>query len=194
MVLTCSQYENMSKEELIQGLTDINSSFVNDINAKLTGLLEKYNEFNSKYDKVYSELQQCKSFNFHLLNRIIQLEHSAVTNSHYNRRETTEVNPVPAEIQDDVLEARICKALSLTGVNIAPEDLHAWHRMKRWDRAIIEFKCHKQKQSIIYKHKNLGTKSQELSNLKFLERLFVSESMSLENHSSLHINVNNSRV
>ena len=30
MVLTRSQYENMSKEELIQELTDINSSFVNE--------------------------------------------------------------------------------------------------------------------------------------------------------------------
>ena len=53
MVLTRSQYENISKEELIQELTDINSSFLNDINAKLTGLLEKFNEFTSKYDKVY---------------------------------------------------------------------------------------------------------------------------------------------
>ena len=58
MVLTQSQYENMSKEELIQELTDINSSFVNDINAKLTGLSEKFKEFTSKYGKVYSELQQ----------------------------------------------------------------------------------------------------------------------------------------
>ena len=55
MVLTRSQYENMSKEELIQELTDINSSFVNDINAKLTDLSERFNEFTSKYDKVYSE-------------------------------------------------------------------------------------------------------------------------------------------
>ena len=38
MVLTQSQYENMSKEELIQELTDINSSFINNINAKLTCL------------------------------------------------------------------------------------------------------------------------------------------------------------
>ena len=52
MVLTCGQYENMSEEELIQELADINSSFVNDINAKVTGLLEKFNEFTSKYDKV----------------------------------------------------------------------------------------------------------------------------------------------
>ena len=59
MVLTRSQYENMSKEELIQELTDINSSFVNDINTKLCSLEEKLNDFLSKYDNVNSELQQC---------------------------------------------------------------------------------------------------------------------------------------
>ena len=181
MVLTRSQYENMSKEELIQELTDINSSFVNDINAKLTDLSERFNEFTSKYDKVYSELQQCKSFNSHLLTRIIQLERNVVTNSQYNRRETIELNPVPAEIHEDVLEESICKALSLTGFNVVPEDLHACHRMKRSDRVIVKFKCRKQKQSLIYKRKNFGTKSQELANLKFLGRLFVSESMPNEN-------------
>ena len=43
MVLTRSQYENMSKEELIQELTNINSSFVDDINAKLTDLSDRFN-------------------------------------------------------------------------------------------------------------------------------------------------------
>ena len=33
----------------------------------------------------------------------------------------------------------------------------------------------------MYKRRNLGAKSQELSNLKFLGRLFARESMSLEN-------------
>ena len=56
MVFTRSQYENISKEELIQELTDINSNFVNDINTKLSNLEEKFNEFVSKYDKVNSEL------------------------------------------------------------------------------------------------------------------------------------------
>ena len=96
MVLTRSQYENMSKEELIQELTNINSSFVNDINAKLTDLSDRFNEFTSKYDKAYSELQQCKSYSSHLLTRIIQFEHSAVTNSQYSRRETIELNPAAA--------------------------------------------------------------------------------------------------
>ena len=88
---------------------------------------------------------------------------------------------MPAGILNDVFEASICKALSLTGVNIAPEDLHACHRMKRSDRVRIKFKCCKQKQSIMYKRKNLGTKSQEFPNLKFSGRLLVSKSMTLEN-------------
>ena len=123
MILTQSQYENMSKEELIQELTNINSSFVNDINAKLTDLSDRFNEFTSKYDKVYSELQQCKSYNSHLLTSLIQLECNAVTNSQCSSQETTELNPVPAEIHEDVLEDSICRALSLTGVNTVPEDL-----------------------------------------------------------------------
>ena len=62
---------------------------------------------------------------------------------------------------------------------IVPEDLQACHQMKRSDRVIVKFKCHKQKQSL--EHKNLGTESLELNNLKFSGRLFVSQSMSHEN-------------
>ena len=74
MVLTRSPYENMSKEELIQELTDITSSFVNDINTKLSNLGENFNKFVSKYDNVNSELQQCKKCNSHIMSRITQLE------------------------------------------------------------------------------------------------------------------------
>ena len=132
MILTQSQFENMSKEGLIQELTNINSSFANDIDAKLSDLSHTFNEFTSKHDKVCSELQQCKSYNSHLLTRIVQLECNAVTNSHYSRRETIELNPVAAEIHEGVLEESICKALSLTRVNIVPEDLQDFHHMKSW--------------------------------------------------------------
>ena len=44
MVLTRSQHENMIKDKLIQQLTDINSSFVNNIDTKLADLSEKLNE------------------------------------------------------------------------------------------------------------------------------------------------------
>ena len=58
------------------------------------------------------------------------MERNTVTNSQYSRRETIELNPVPAEIHEDVLEDSICKALSLTGVNVVPEDLQPYHPMK----------------------------------------------------------------
>ena len=45
MVLNRNQYENINNEELIQELDDINSRFVNNINAKLTELSEKFDEF-----------------------------------------------------------------------------------------------------------------------------------------------------
>ena len=74
MVLNRNQYENINNEELIQELNDINSRFVNDINAKLTELSEKFDEFTWKFQKFYFGMHQCKSFNSHLLTRIIQLE------------------------------------------------------------------------------------------------------------------------
>ena len=64
---------------------------MNAIKMKLSNLGEKFNDFLSKYDKVNYELQQCKKFNSHLLTRIIQLEHNAVANSQYSRREKIRV-------------------------------------------------------------------------------------------------------
>ena len=103
-------------------------------------------------------MHQCKNFNSHLLTRIIQLERNAVTNSQYSRREIIELTPVPAEI----LEESVCKALSLTRVNIVPEDLHACHCMKRSNKVILKLKCRKKKQLLIYKRKDLASKSQEI--------------------------------
>ena len=50
-----------------------------------------------------------------------------MTNSKYSRRETIELNPVPADITEYFLEENICKALSLTGVNVVPNDVHTFH-------------------------------------------------------------------
>lgn len=71
MVLSLSKYENISKEEFTQELSDTNSSFTNNLIIKLTNLLEKFNKFTSKYDKLHSELQQYKKYNIYLLAIII---------------------------------------------------------------------------------------------------------------------------
>ena len=106
--------------DFIKELTDINSSFVNDINSKLSTISDEFNESSSKYNKAHSELQHSNIFNSHLLTKVIQLERKAMTNSKYSRRETTELNRVPGNITEDVLEENVCKALLLTGVNLNP--------------------------------------------------------------------------
>ena len=68
------------------------------------------------------------------------MERNTVTNSQYSRRETVKLNPVPAEIHKDSFEESIFKALSLTGVNVVLEYLHACHRMKKSGRVIVKFK------------------------------------------------------
>ena len=104
-----------------------------------------------------------------------------MTNSQYSRRKTIEWNPVSADIMENVLEENICETVPLIEVNVVPNCLHACHWMKKLERVNVKFNCYKQKYSVIYKGKNLGRKSQELTNLKFSGRPFVSDSMSHRN-------------
>ena len=78
------------------------------------------------------------------------MEKNAVTNSEYHRRETIEINPVPESLEDEILEENVCKALSLTGVNVTPEQLHSCHRLKKRNRVIVKFKYRKQRQNVLF--------------------------------------------
>ena len=62
---------------------------------------------------------------------MIQLEKNAVKNSQYHRRETIKINNVPESLEDEILEENICKALSLTSVNVTPEQLYSCHHWKK---------------------------------------------------------------
>ena len=132
MVLTRSQYENMSKEELIEQLVSHD-----DIAAKLSELTKRFDEFSDKYEALHSELKITQNCNSLLLERVYQLERNAVSNSQYHKRETLGVNPVPSTIQDTVLEETVCQALSLTGINMSPDELHSCHRLNKKDQVIV---------------------------------------------------------
>ena len=93
-----------------------------------------------------------------------------------------EVNPVPPSISDEDLELNICKALSLTRHEVKPDDLQACHRLKKKESVIVKFKCRKLKWRVLVNRKNLRNKSENLRQLKFSGKLFMSESMCHENH------------
>ena len=88
MVFTRNQTENTSWDELVEELLKLL-----DVSSKLSELSEKLNDFMSKHDKVYPELWISRNCNNHLLQRILQVELNAVTNSQYHRRETLEISP-----------------------------------------------------------------------------------------------------
>ena len=53
---------------------------------------------------------------------------------------------------------------------------------KKKETVIVKFKFRKQKRKIIIDRKNVGNKSEYLSQLKLAGKLFISESMCHENH------------
>ena len=105
----------MSRDKFVEELLRLS-----DVSFTVSELTEKFNDFVSKHDKVYSKLQISRNCNNPLLQRIIQLERNAMTNSRYHRRETLEIKPVSDGIGNEILEENVCKTLSLIGVNVTP--------------------------------------------------------------------------
>ena len=103
-------------EELINQLVSHD-----DIAAKLPELTKRFDEFSDKYKTLHFELKITQSCNSLLLECVYQLEHNAVSNLQYHWVETLEISPVPLAIQD-VLEETVYQALSLTGINVSPDD------------------------------------------------------------------------
>ena len=137
MVRTRSQLENLSKDEIIDEVLSL-ENFKNDINVKFSKLNDRFKDFEAKYEMVNSNQSITRRCNDLLLERITQLKRNNLNNAQYNRRETLEVNPVPSDIADHVLEQSVCQALSLTEISVEPDNLQACHCMRKKDRVIIK--------------------------------------------------------
>ena len=177
MVRTRSQLGNLSKEGLIEELL-----IVEDITSKISDLTNRFEDFLRRFEVVSSDLAITRNCNRLLTERVVQLESSSVTNAQYHQRELVEVNPIPASISDEELKLNICETLSLTEHEVKPKDLQACRRLKKKESVIVKFKCRKLKQKVLVNRKNLRNKSEDLHQLKFSDKLFISESMCHENH------------
>ena len=109
MVRTRSQLEHLSKDELIDELMSIK-----DISFKLVNLTTQFNNFTRRFEILSFERVVSKNCNQLLSERIVQLERNTVNNAQYRRRESIEINPVPASISNEELEGKVCEALSLS--------------------------------------------------------------------------------
>ena len=171
MVRTRSQLENLSKEELIEEFIS-----VGDISSKLSDLTSRFDHFLRQYEILNSELTVSKNRNCLLTERIVQWERNAVSNAQYHHHEPLEINPVPVSIGDNVLENRVCRALSLTSHQVKPDDLQACHSLKK-----TTGRTRKNLRTSIINDKT-SDKSDVFTRLNFSGRIFVSESMCHKNH------------
>ena len=175
MIVTRAQLESLSQDELIDRLLSVEN-----ISERMTNLINRFDKLMNKYEELHSELVVSKIVNKLLKNRVIQLEKNALNTSQYIRREIIEINPVPTSVPDNVLEKNVCDALSLTGILVKQEDLHACHRMKDQSKVIIKFKDRKQKYRVIHNRKKLAN-NEDVKSLGFGNELYISESMCIEN-------------
>ena len=175
-MLTRSSIENLARGELIEELLQISY-----ISCKSKALNDRFDTFSAKHEELKSDLFIIKNCNTLLHQLIIQLERNAVKNTQYHRRESLKVNPVSRDIVDNVVEETVCRAISLTGLEVTLDDFHACHRLKNRKIKILKFKDRKLKHSIQINKKILQEKSLELSQLKFSGKFFINESMRYEN-------------
>ena len=101
----------MLKDELIDEVQSL-ENFKNVINAKFSELNGCFNDFQAKYEMVNSNLSISRCCKELLIEGITQLEHNNLNNAQYNRRETLEINPLPSDIADDVLEQSMSSAIT----------------------------------------------------------------------------------
>ena len=107
------------------------------------------------FEVVSSDLAIARNCSKLLTEIVVQLERNAVANAQYHRRESVEVNHVPPSANDEELKVNFCKAFSLTGHEVKPDDLQACHRLKKKESVIVKFKCRKLKRSVLVNRKNL---------------------------------------
>ena len=102
MVLTRSQIENLTREELIEELLQLS-----DISYHLKALNHRFDTFAAKHEELKSALLITKNYNNLLHQRIIQLERNAVN-----------LTGDTGDIGENVLEVTVYRDISLTGHEI----------------------------------------------------------------------------
>ena len=126
MVVTRSQLENLSKDEFIDRLLQVQN-----IEDELELFNKRFDDFLGKYNEFHSELQVSTNCSNLLRNRVIVLGKNALSTAQYVRGEITEISPVPGLISNQNFEEQVCKALPLTGIKVEDKDLHVLHEKKR---------------------------------------------------------------
>ena len=157
----------MSRDEFVEDILNLPK-----VPSKLSDRTKKFNGFLLKYDRLYSELQIKRKCNSHSVTGLFSWK-------------KLWSKPCSRKSWWQILEENVYKDFSLTAVNVTLEELHLLHlchRLKKRSRGTVKFKCRKRRQNVICNRDNLKNKSSDLTQLKLSGKVFISGSMSYENH------------
>ena len=123
VVFTRNQTKNLGREELIEKLLQIIW-----YQQSIKRVKWQIDTFASKHEQLKAKKLQCSSTTTNYAFRTKWCQQWPVLPDVIS----LEVNPVPREIGDNVLQETVRRAISLTGHQVTPDDLHACHQKNLW--------------------------------------------------------------
>ena len=123
----------------------------------MTNLINRFDRLTNKHEVLHSEFRVVeleKKIKIKKLKKI-KKKKNAQNTSRYIRREITEINPLHTSIPDNVLEKKVCDALSLASILVKQDDLHVCYWITDQNKVIINFKDRKQAYHVMYNRKKL---------------------------------------
>ena len=173
MVLTRQQLVDLDRSSLLD-YAEKSSTFLDQLLRSLEDKIVKLEESNTllvNTNKLLKERADKTDL------RIEAVEKELTRTSQYTLNRQLELHRVPESVgEQEVLQNAVCQALSLTGVQVTPDQLDKCHRLKKKTSVVIEFKQRVQRDPVLFARKNLKTKKDQLKELN-MGGMIVNESL-----------------
>ena len=142
MALTESMFNKLNKNEMWkvyeESITVKND--IKDIKTDTTKLLEAMGKLEARVEVLEGELAVSKNCNSLLKNEVSRLDRLRLRDNQYGRLENLEISGIPkVEGEETYLEEKVMAVAREAGVNLAPDDISACHRLKNADFTIVRF-------------------------------------------------------
>lgn len=128
------------------------------IKQTVSDALSKVKTLEDRIVKLEGELSVAKNANVLLKKEVVNGERKRRHDNQYTRLENVEVAGIPATIQTDALEETVISVAKEIGVELAPSDVSACHRLKG-DSTIIRFVSRKHADALFSNAKKLKGKN-----------------------------------
>ena len=152
--------------------------------SNLTGLIkalsDKIELLTVRLEKSESETSIVKNTNALLKDhvelldsRLDRVERLQLQDSQYLRNRQVEIKKIPSSEDDSNLKVKVCELISLTGVQVVPDNIDKCHRLSNNQNVIIEFKERELRDDMLRSRKNLKSKDEDLKRINCTDTMIL---------------------